>query len=974
MTLSIRSFYIAALGATALIEIAHPATLAAQAEAAIVGHIAGTTGQSLPATVHLLGTRLGAVADSGGVYRVDHIPSGVYHVVARMPGYVADTETVDVTGAGTVNQDFRLRVNVALLGRVVVTASARLAETKAAALDSMKHADNIKYVESGDDIRSLPSLNAAEAAERIPGVSTERDEGEGKFVQIRGTEPRLQNVTIDGAHIPGTLNGNRAVKLDDIPSDILGAIEVSKTLSADQDADAIGGSVNLVTKIPESSPRGYVSGLFGVTTIESRTAAQGSFTYGGRVGPLGKLGFLLGASYDRNNRPINDIEPFWGANALGTGFYPNDFNQRFYLYTRDRYGANADLDYRVDTTTHVFLRGLYSRFLDHGLRYFWDVASNTDSVGANNTRPFIGADGSSSRQVEQRTPTENTYGLTTGITKDHLGPFRFDASAYVSGSSSREDNYRNSNFGYTGPTLSYAYQNSNVLRPQYSISDPVLKAALMDPSNYALTGYDFSTNNTTATELGGHLNLLLPYRLGSMPASFKVGAEVSDLVKRYVQNDAAYSDTSSAPITLASLLGGATNHDYYANIFPGGIDLGPMPSNDRSQAYENSNSAAFALQPGNAVSNALANYYGHERVTSAYLMHDADVDRLHVNLGLRLESTFQKYRGFADTVGSDFLSLTGTAGVQTVSGQHTYNDLFPSAQLRYAIDGETNARVAVTRGIARPDYSALAPTTLGTPNSQIAGGAPFNQSVTVGNPNLHAEYAWNYDFVLERYLPHAGYVSAGVFYKDLHGVIYNQRFQNYQGPILAYRGAAYTVPLNGPGGHLLGWEADWEQHLTFLPGALSNLAFNANWTHVDSYALVPNGTFDSTSAGFVPSQQSFRRAPLFRTSPNVGNLSGIYDSPRVYARVAWVYQGPNINSYGDGTANPTTGDNYFYAHSQVDMSTYISVSSKTQIQFQVLNVNNAVFGFFNGTLQHQFDVQREYYGRTFYFGLRQSIQ
>ncbi|MDQ2890924.1 MAG: TonB-dependent receptor [Gemmatimonadota bacterium] len=974
MALSIGSFYGVIFGASALIAITRPTSLVAQADATLSGHVTGTTGKPLQASVHLLGTRLGATADPGGAYRVDHISRGVYHVLARIPGYVADTETVDLTAGGTVNRDFRLRASVALLARVVVTASARLAETKAAALDSMKHADNIKYVESGDDIRSLPSLNVAEAAERIPGVSTERDEGEGKFVQIRGTEPRLQNVTIDGAHVPGTLNGNRSVKLDDIPSDIIGAIEVSKTLSADQDADAIGGSVNLLTKIPQSSPRGYVSGLFGVTTIQSRTAGQGSFTYGGRVGQNRKLGFLIGASYDRNNRPINDVEPFWGANAVGTGFYPSDFNQRFYLYSRDRYGVNGDLDYQIDPTTHVFLRGLYSRFLDHGIRHFWDVASNADSVGASNVRPFIGAQGTSSRQVEQRTPTENTYGFTTGITKQTFGPFRLDASANVTGSSSNETNYRDSNFGYTGPAFSYVYDNSNVLRPRYSVTDPALKAALLDPSNYAMTSYDFFTNNTTARELGGRLNLLLPYQLGSMPASLKFGAEVSDLVKRYVQNNAAYSDTASSPVTLAALSGGATNHNYYANVFPGGIDLGPMPSNERSQAYENANPQAFALQTGNAVANALASYDGHERITSAYVMHDVDINHLHVNLGMRLESTFQDYRGFADTVGSDFASPTAAGGVQGVSGRHTYNDVFPSAQFRYALDNETNLRLSVTRGIARPDYTALAPTTLGTPNSQIAGGARFNQSVIVGNPNLHAEYAWNYDLLFEHYLPHAGLIAAGVFYKDLHAVIYNQRVQNYRGPIPAYQGAAYTVPLNGPGGHIIGWEADWEQHLTFLPGLLSGLSFNANWTHVDSYALVPSSTFDSTSAGYVPSQLPARRAPLFRTSPNVGNVSGIYELGPVYARVAWAYQGPNINSYGDGSYDPTTADTYFYAHSQVDMSLYVNMSKKTQVQFQVLNLNNAVFGFFNGTPNHQFDVQREYYGKTFYFGLRQAIQ
>ncbi len=974
MKLSTRSIAVVTIGAFALgVATLSPASLAAQGSVTISGHVADSSGTPLPtAVVHVVGTQLGAASNGDGAYAIANVPPGTYKVLAVMRGYLADTESVTITPGATVQQNFHLRVNVAQLAQIVVSASPRLAETKGAALDSMRVARNIKYVESGDDIRSLPSLNAAEAAERIPGVSTERDEGEGKFVQIRGTEPKLSTVTIDGTPIPGTLNGDRSVKLDDVPSDILGAIEVSKTLSADQDAAGIGGTVNLVTKIPEGAPRGYISALFGATTIDQGSAGQGSFTYGGRVGDDKKLGFLLGGSFDRNNRPIEDVEPFWGTNANANGFYPNDFNQRYYLYSRERWGMNGDLDYRIDKETQIYVRGLYSRFYDHGLRYVWDVASNADSAGAGGSSPSIGTQGSSGRQVEERTPVENTYGFTAGITKKDFGPFQFDASAFASGSNASERNYRNTDFTYTGPDLTYGYANSTNTAPQYSISDPAVRASLMDPANYALSGYDFGSNTTTATQLGGRVNLRLPYQLGSMPASLKFGAVVNDLVKQYNQQDQAF-DVVGTPPTLAAFTGGSTNAHYYTMGFPGGVNLGPMPTNSATQAYENANPAMFSLQQGNAVGDALSNYYGHERVAAAYIMHDLDSGPWHLNAGLRLESTYQNYRGYADTVTADFSSPTSVAGVQQVSGGHTYNDLFPSVQLRYSIDDATNVRAAVTRGIARPDYAALAPTTLGTPNSQVPGGAAFNQSVTIGNPNLQAEYAWNYDVLFEHYLPDDGLISFGGFYKDLHNIIYNQRFQNYSGPIIAYQGAGYTVPLNGPGGHLIGWEADFEQRFAGLPGIFSGLGIAANWTHVNSYAVIPNGTFDSTAAGFVPSALPPRRAPLFRTSPNLGNVSGTYSYGRVYARIAWVYQGANIASYGDGSNDPTSGDTYFYAHSQIDASLYITVMEGTQIQLQGLNLNNAVFGFFNGSPNHAYDIQREYYGQTFYLGIRKSF-
>jgi outer membrane receptor for ferrienterochelin and colicin len=94
----------------------------------------------------------------------------------------------------------------------------------------------------------LPNTNVADAVGRLPSVTLERDEGEGKYVQIRGTEPRLTNMMINGVEVPSPESQVRNIKMDAIPADLVDRIELSKTLSANQDADAIGGTVNLVTK------------------------------------------------------------------------------------------------------------------------------------------------------------------------------------------------------------------------------------------------------------------------------------------------------------------------------------------------------------------------------------------------------------------------------------------------------------------------------------------------------------------------------------------------------------------------------------------------------------------------------------------------------------------------------------------------------------------------------------------------------
>src|SRR5208283_3857098 len=118
---------------------------------------------------------------------------------------------------------------------------------------------------------------------RLPSVTLERDEGEGKYVQIRGTEPRLNNLTIDGVVVPSPEASVRQVKLDTIPADIVEAVEINKTLSARQDADAIGGSVNLVTKSAGELPTLSLEAIGGFTPIvNTRYVGQLNGTVGQR--------------------------------------------------------------------------------------------------------------------------------------------------------------------------------------------------------------------------------------------------------------------------------------------------------------------------------------------------------------------------------------------------------------------------------------------------------------------------------------------------------------------------------------------------------------------------------------------------------------------------------------------------------------------------------------------------------------------
>jgi TonB-dependent receptor len=182
-------------------------------------------------------------------------------------GFEPFSSEVIVTGEPVQRVEVTLRVGTR---SEVVTVRGERERGEVEAINIERTADNIIQVLPNEVITSLPNTNIADAVGRLPSVSLERDEGEGKYIQIRGTEPRLSNVTIDGIHVPSP-EGVCNVKLDVIPADLVDMVEVNKTLSANQDADAIGGSVNLVTKSAGDKP--YVS-LLGMG--DTRRSAAGA--------------------------------------------------------------------------------------------------------------------------------------------------------------------------------------------------------------------------------------------------------------------------------------------------------------------------------------------------------------------------------------------------------------------------------------------------------------------------------------------------------------------------------------------------------------------------------------------------------------------------------------------------------------------------------------------------------------------------
>jgi TonB-dependent receptor len=915
-----------------LLAVAPLATLSAQ-QGDLAGRITDTAGAPVAgALIHVVGDGHAQTVGADGLYRLIGIPVGAQTIVVRCIGFARDSFVVTVAAGAVTKTSVQLRpVAVALRG---ITVEARRPQSSTSAGEVVQQdAPNLVNVASGDEIRSLPNANAADAASRVAGVTTERIEGEGEFVEIRGTEPGLSNVTIDGMPVPGTEQGARNVKLDDVPEDILANVAVTKTLTPDMSADAIGGSVDLVTKTPDGPPHGYVSAQVGHMQLLNRWQGEGGFTYGGRVGHDGQLGFLIGGSIDQNNRVINDMEPTWTAGTGALPAVPNEFSLQDSPMTRTRIGIGGDLDYRFNDHSMVYVRGLYSHFDDHGVSYQYDVGFGTGIDSASAGHSGYQTNATLNRVSQTLTPTDQLYGVTAGG-EQAIGHGVLHYAASIASTQQVISHFRTSVFTFNQP-VTYQFNIANPNSPTYAILPSATAARANDASQYNFAGYDDDDERSVNRDLAGHVD----YRLGG----WQMGLSYRNEVRTYT-NDSYAATYTGAPLPLSGFVSNFSDPNFYSAIHH--FALGPVPNDAAIRAFETTHSSQFQVA-SDPVGDATGSFSGTENVSAAYLMREWRLGRLVLLTGVRVEHTAGVYVGHVQATDTSTVPQRGT---------QTYTDFFPNAQLRYAVDDRTNIRLAVTRAIGRPSFADLAPSVSGL----VGDPATI---VMLGNPGLRPERAWNIDLEGERFLPMAGVVSAGVFYKRISDFIYTHAIPGYDVP--PYNdGETYRAgqPENGADAWLLGLETEWTQHLTFLPGPLAGLGFAASWTRLHSVALVPGD-----SAG------TWRRTSLPRQSPDLADLAALYDYGPVSARAEWSYQGANITSYGDGTSNAATGDQYFYAHSQIDAAIRLTLRRGLELSLEGENLNNAVFGFFVGTPKTHYSFQREYYGPAFLLGIKQAF-
>jgi len=967
-------------------------SLAQGGKGTISGRVLDASGAVLQgAQVEIL-QRVGyVVSNSQGEFNLTDLAPGSYTVKVSYVGFTPFSQDVTVVLGQVARMDATLRI--AATGEEVTVYGGR-ESGEVEAINRERTSDNILQVLPVEIITSLPNTNIADALGRLPSVTLERDEGEGKYVQIRGLEPRLSNVTIDRANVPSPESGVRQIKLDVIPANLVDSVEINKTLSANQDGDAIGGSVNLVTKTAGEKPTLYLNGLGGYTPIiGGRSLYEMDGTIGKRFGASKRLGVIFGGSYDWNGRGIDDLEPVPQAVLCSPG--PQGCNEAFdpatatnvatwgtedireYRYYRTRHGFTGAVDYKLGDISGVYVRFLYSHFNNFGDRWAYTPTINTFET------PTQGStDGNMTFNAQIRRPVEVIGSLTAG--GKHVWTrwvLAYDLS--VARSSSEDHGYSSADFAPASASdplnnVTFTVDTSSPLRPKLVAQNG---APIYDPSHYNLMDLDVGQNYSPQLNLQAGFSAARNYNAGGHFGTFEFGAKVRNAHKFEDARDPVYDSVDLPGMT--AFLGTFTNPDYYDKHYT----LGPTVDYSKVTAYfkAHGNDSNFFTQdvPSTAQNSFPNNFNLVERISAGYAMNTLDFGQVRLQTGLRFEGTNESVLGYQVLFDSNGNLCTAnstdpacpaniTSPVLPQSKKYSYLDVLPSVQVRFRLPHDAGIRAVYGRGISRPNYGDLPPTFSAYGN---------NNEVDIGNPNLKPSRANDYDLLYEQYLKPFGMLQGGFFFKQLSDPIYEsvkslltpelaQQYGLNPNSIYVQNGYDLSRPVNGKSATVYGFELAYQQHLTFLPGPLAGIGLSANYGY----------THSSTTG--VPLRTD--TPALQRQAPNTWNVSPTYDRWRISARLGISHNDANIFSYAyqnlnsDGSANPVPlgikgpgGDTYLYAHTQVDAQASFRMYRGLHLTVAGLNLTNQVFGFYNGS--GIYPIQREYYKTSYMFGLRYTL-
>jgi len=890
-----------------------------------------------------------AVSRRDGSYSFGEVPAGTYTLEVRYTGAETVTRTIEVPASG------RIAVDVAMGGdegdTILVLGQAA---NQASALSRKRQSDTVSDVLTRDAIGQFPDQNVAESMRRLPGVNILNDQGEGRFVSVRGLDPELVATSLNGVRLPAPESDVRSVALDVISSDIIESIEIKKSLTPDMDADTIGASVEIETTSAFDRQKDLI-------TIK----AEGSYNdYSGEVTPKGSVDFALrlldnfgvsgGVSYYKRKFETDNIEADDWVEAGGT-IFPATVEYRDYDVTRERISGTLNFDLQVDETTQLYLKGLYSQFDDQEYRRrttfdLGDFEDDGPSSVSGSQATFSDEDQEFTveRDHKDRFETQKIRSISFGG-ETEAGPIFMEYSASWAKSTEVEDGSLDPtaferDFDGDGLELGFDYSDPRV--PIYSvISDP---GDFFDPATYELNDVEFvDASISEDEEFAIKYDAGYEFYTGSGTFTVQGGYKARWRTKQYEKTVSFWEHDD---YTLADVLGEATYRIQ---------DIGPVANYGGTRDFFLSNFDEFDFQDiDSQFDSAVEDYRVDEDILAGYLLGRWDSATLRVIGGVRYEHTSNDMLGNkVDLFEEDSTLPDGSVAdddyvfVSDRAYHREYDHWLPSLNLRFEPQADLVLRAAGYKSIVRPKLSKLAPRFAVEVNDDDEYEGEF------GNPDLQPYEAWNFDASAEYYFSSNGAVTAAVFYKDIDNYIVDTVRED--GSYLGISFDEAVVPINGPSAEVFGVELSVAQAWDMLPSPFDGLITQANYTYTDASGVVPNDG----------DPEDLREIPLPATSKHTFNAVLGYEKGPISLRLAGTYR----DSYLDELGSEAGLDRYVDDHFQVDFSAKYRVTENIQLFYEWININDAKYYAYNQLGGQANLYQYERYNWTMKFGAKANF-
>ncbi|PIF29843.1 TonB-dependent receptor [Flavobacterium sp. 9] len=932
--------------------------------------ISGTVTDSqspLPGATIILSNNQKATTDFSGYFTIQDVRSGSLELQIAYIGYETKNIKVEVKDNQHVSLGIiRLETNSKELSEVVVSGMSQR-NSEARALNMQKKSMSIVNVIAADGIGKLPDRNAAETVQRMPGVSIERDQGEGRFVSVRGLPPFWSSTTINGNRIPTAEEEttSRATAFDFFPSDLIAYVEATKALTPDMDGDAIGGSVNFTTQTAPTKRTIKASIFSGYNQKSDKGIYSGSLTIGDKS-KNGKFGYIINGTYWDRNWATDNYEARRNGDQ---GVYRLEL--RDYTGIRKTTGLNAAMEFNPSSRDKIFLKATYGGLSDTETHYkhrirFDKFNSTTNALTVEQQdihnelmTQFLGLDLGGKHQ------------LANGTLDWSLASYR-NKFKYGNIPNAEDNSYFLIQFNQTGVGVKPEYLNTVPVASGGAGGPRAYWAAdggMLDPNNPKSIFDFYSDPNFKTDPTKMKFSTLELYKISIVERDniiaavnyehnfneslkLKFGAKLTDKDRIATFRDEYYNWTGSPTPFLSNYGSDLINQ-------PGGTDymrretgtnigntFGPVLSGNGMNNLYNSAKGSLVLNPTDSQIPELGKGLGRnfnvgETTSSGYAMATYSIsDKWTVLGGVRVTNTITQVTG--KTVENNV--------VVDAENTKTYTSVLPMLHVKYTPVENLNLRFATTRTFARPNFGDISPAgSLNTIDGEYAGG----------NPNLNPTYSWNFDLLGEYFLDEVGVINAGVFYKSITDPIFDD---TYQGTINGIPNIEISSPTNGGNAWIGGVEFGITKRFSFLPGFLKYFGTQINATFMNSEMTLGQNTNNPNG----------RKVSTPYQAKELYNLQLFYETGKLNVRAAFNHKGAYAISFDANAKNTDMNDIYYGKYNSLDFSASYKVGDHFTIFSDVNNVLNEPLMYHFGETPNR-PKQVEYYGAKFNLGLKYNL-